>query len=215
VAKRWREPDHGIWESRGTRRHYTFSKVMCWLAFECLLRLHQDGAISLRQRDADLFRRERQAIADAIEARGFNEAIDGYASELDGSRLDASMLLLPSLRYRDAADPRMIATYERICDRLGRGGLLYRYEPGNDELGPPEGAFGICGFWAIENLARRGKVDEAEREFRHLLSLANDVGLFGEEIDPDTGAALGNFPQAFTHVGLINAALAIERQRAS
>jgi GH15 family glucan-1,4-alpha-glucosidase len=123
--------------------------------------------------------------------------------------------LLPSLRYIDAADPRMISTYERVRARLGRNGLLYRYEPGYDDLDSAEGAFGICGFWAVENLARRGNLREAERAFEHLLSFANDLGLFSEESDPQTGAALGNFPQAFTHVGLINAAVAIEKARHS
>jgi len=107
----------------------------------------------------------------------------------------------------------MVSTYKRICERLGRDGLLYRYEEGYDRLGSREGAFGICGFWAIENLARRGQVDEAVRAFEHMLAFANDLGLFGEEIDSETGAALGNFPQAFTHAGLINAALAIEKAR--
>jgi GH15 family glucan-1,4-alpha-glucosidase len=215
VAKRWREPDHGIWEIPGRPRHYTLSKAMCWLAFDCLLTLHEEGDVRLRQRDCEHFRRERQAIADAIESKAFNADLDSYASELDGGDVDASLLLLPSLRYIDAADPRMISTYERVRARLGRNGLLYRYEPGYDDLDSAEGAFGICGFWAVENLARRGNLREAERAFEHLLSFANDLGLFSEESDPQTGAALGNFPQAFTHVGLINAAVAIEKARHS
>jgi GH15 family glucan-1,4-alpha-glucosidase len=109
----------------------------------------------------------------------------------------------------------MVSTYELVRERLGLDGLLYRYSPGYDALGSREGAFGICGFWAVENLARRGNVSEADRAFEHLLSFGNDLGLFSEEIDPETGAALGNFPQAFTHVGLINAALAIEKARHS
>jgi len=213
IAECWRESDHGIWEIADPRRHYTFSKVMCWVAFDCLLRLHEQGAIRLRQRHAESFRRERQAVAEMIEARGYHAASRSYASELDGSDVDASLLLLPSLHYKDATDPRMVSTYKRICERLGRDGLLYRYEEGYDRLGSREGAFGICGFWAIENLARRGQVDEAVRAFEHMLAFANDLGLFGEEIDSETGAALGNFPQAFTHAGLINAALAIEKAR--
>jgi GH15 family glucan-1,4-alpha-glucosidase len=103
----------------------------------------------------------------------------------------------------------MRRTFDRIEQRLGRDGLLYRYEEPQDGMPPREGAFGICSFWAIENLARRGDLEDAERAFAHMLSFANDVGLFAEEIDVLTGAPLGNFPQAFTHVGLINAALAL------
>jgi GH15 family glucan-1,4-alpha-glucosidase len=108
----------------------------------------------------------------------------------------------------------MVATYEHIQRRLGRGrGLFDRYEAGHDGLASPEGAFGICSFWAIDNLARHGDLAAAERSFAALLAFANDLGLYAEEIDPATGAALGNFPQAFTHVGLINAALALARAR--
>jgi GH15 family glucan-1,4-alpha-glucosidase len=215
VAKHWRQPDYGIWEIPGRACHYTFSKLMCWVAFDCLLRLHEKAAIRLRPRDLACFRRERQAIAETIETRAYNAAMASYVSELDGSDLDASLLLLPSLRYMEADAPRMVSTYELVRERLGLDGLLYRYSPGYDALGSREGAFGICGFWAVENLARRGNVSEADRAFEHLLSFGNDLGLFSEEIDPQTGAALGNFPQAFTHVGLINAALAIEKARHS
>jgi len=117
------------------------------------------------------------------------------------------------LGYQHPTHPRMRSTFERLQERLGCNGLLYRYEEGTDHLPSREGAFGICSFWAIDNLARRGDLEAAERAFDHILSFANDVGLFAEEIDPDTGAALGNFPQAFTHVGLINAAIALAASR--
>jgi GH15 family glucan-1,4-alpha-glucosidase len=119
--------------------------------------------------------------------------------------------LMPCVGYKQADDPRIVSTYRRISQRLGRNGLLYRYERGSDSLGSEEGAFGICSFWAVHHLACRGDLNEAKRLFEHVLSFANDLGLFAEEIDPDTGAALGNFPQAFTHVGLINAAIAMEQ----
>jgi GH15 family glucan-1,4-alpha-glucosidase len=115
------------------------------------------------------------------------------------------------LDYKEPRHPRMRATLDRIRERLGRGALLYRYEKDFDGLAAPEGAFGICSFWAIDNLAKRGDVAAAREAFETMLSYANDVGLFAEEIDVDSGAALGNFPQAFTHVGLINAALALSR----
>jgi GH15 family glucan-1,4-alpha-glucosidase len=206
VCKTWREPDDGIWEIRGGKRHYTFSKLMCWAALDSLLQLHERGIVQV---DVDRFRRERDAIAEAIERRGYSETLRSYVSELDGDRVGAALLQMSCLGYKDAGRARMRATYDRIRARLDRNGLLYRYEQGYDGLESSEGAFGICSFWAIENLAKRGDLSAAAEAFDHTLSFANDLLLFAEEIDPDTGALLGNFPQAFTHVGLINAALAL------
>jgi GH15 family glucan-1,4-alpha-glucosidase len=154
---------------------------------------------------------ERAAIAKLIESRGFNSEIQAYTGELDGVQVDASVLLMSSVGYKAADDPRVRSTYALICQRLGQDGLLQRYESGVDGLSGAEGAFGICSFWALEQVAQRGEVARAERQFGHLLSFGNDVGLFAEEIDSRSGEALGNFPQAFTHVGLINVALAIEK----
>ena len=210
VCKQWRNADHGIWEARGEQRQHTFSKLMCWVALDRLLKLGGKGVLSLGAA-ADRFRGERDAIAAVIEEQGYNPQIESYISELGGDAVDASLLLMPCLGYRPADDPRVRSTYERIWQRLGHNGLLYRYERGYDRMESREGAFGICCFWAVHHLACRGDVAEAKRMFEHILSFANDVGLYGEEIDPETGAALGNFPQAFTHVGLINAAVAIER----
>ena len=204
----WREPDHGIWEMRGPKRHYTVSKVMCWAALDALVRMHEQGAVRV---DVDRFREERDAVAQTIETRAFNEALGSYVSELDGDRVDAALLLMGCLGYKDPRHPRMRATFERIHERLGRNGLLYRYAPGEDGLEGEEGAFGVCGFWAIDNLARSADRNAARQAFEHMMSFANDLGLFAEEIDPRSGAALGNFPQAFTHVGLINAAVALAR----
>lgn len=213
VCRQWRESDSSIWEVRGPLRHYTFSKVMCWAALDGLLKLHKDDALVLPAAKVDLFGRERAEIEQAIERRGFNTALGSYVSVLDGDKVDASLLLMACIGYKDAGDPRMRSTYDLIHQRLGRNGLLHRYER-FDGIAGVEGAFGICGFWAIDNLAKRGDIDAAERRFRHMLSFANDLGLYAEEIDIASGAALGNFPQAFTHVGLINAAVAIERARA-
>ena len=210
VCRKWREPDHSIWEIRGRPRHYTFSKLMCWLALDRLLRLDEKGAVPLGAMTAE-FRRQRQAIEQTIEQFGFNSEIASYTAELEGSHVDASLLLMPCVGYRPADDARVVSTYERIWQRLGRNGLLDRYEDGYDQFGSREGAFGICGFWAAHQLACRGDIGGAKRLFERLCSFANDLGLFGEEIDVESGAALGNFPQAFTHVGLINAAIAIEQ----
>ena len=210
VCENWRDPDHGIWEIRGAKRQYTFSKLMCWAALDCLLKLHDRGEVRV---DRERFAREHDAIVQVIEARGYNERLSSYVSELDGDRLDASLLLISWLGYKDADDPRMRATFAQIQERLGRDGLLHRYEPGYDGLSSREGAFGICSFWAVDNLARRSELDAAARLFEEVLSHANDVGLFAEEVDVETGAALGNFPQAFTHVGLINAAIGLAAAR--
>jgi GH15 family glucan-1,4-alpha-glucosidase len=210
VCRKWREPDHSIWEIRGGPRHYTFSKLMCWLALDRLLRLEERGAVRLGAVTGE-FRRQRQAIEQTIEQRGFNPAIASYTAELEGSHVDASLLLMPCVGYRPADDPRVVATYDRIWQRLGHNGLLDRYERGYDRFESREGTFGICGFWAAHHLACRGDVGAARRLFERLCAYANDLGLFGEEIDAGSGAALGNFPQAFTHVGLINAAIAIEQ----
>ncbi|MGA7323953.1 MAG: glycoside hydrolase family 15 protein [Rhodomicrobium sp.] len=208
----WREPDSGIWEMRGAPRQFTFSKVMCWTALDRLIALNEIGAVRLGDKAAT-YKADRTAIAQVIEARGFNNAIKAYTGELDGDTVDASLLLMSSVGYKKASDPRIKSTYALICERLGKSGLLQRYEPGVDGLKGDEGAFGICSFWALEQLAQRGEVALAEEQFAHLLSFGNDVGLFAEEIEESSGQALGNFPQAFTHVGVINVALAIERAR--
>jgi GH15 family glucan-1,4-alpha-glucosidase len=212
VHSTWREPDSGIWEVRGPRRHFTFSKIMCWTALDRLIALEKMGIVRLGGQLAT-YKADRIAIAELVEAQGFNSNIQAYTGELDGAQVDASLLLMSSVGYKDADDPRVRSTYALICQRLGQDGLLQRYESGVDGLSGEEGAFGICSFWALEQLAQRGEVDQAESQFRHLLSFGNDVGLFAEEINSRSGEALGNFPQAFTHVGLINVALAIEKAR--
>jgi GH15 family glucan-1,4-alpha-glucosidase len=214
ICRQWREPDSSIWEIRGPPRQYTFSKVMCWAALDRLLKLQACGAVSLRSAEVERFTQTREAIAGAIERRGYNPAIASYVSELDGSQVDASLLLMARVGYKHPGDPRMRSTYDLLQRRLARNGLLHRYEPGYDGFDSEEGAFGICSFWSIDNLAQRGDLAAAERSIEHLLSFANDLGLYAEEVDTQSGAALGNFPQAFTHVGLINAALAIEGARA-
>jgi GH15 family glucan-1,4-alpha-glucosidase len=210
VAKRWREPDDGIWEARSARLQHTHSKVLCWVALDRLVTMHERGWLRL---PTDQFRTDRDLIRSEIEARGYNEQLESYTSVFEGNELDASLLTLPLYGYVNARHPRMRKTYRRIVETLGEAGLIYRYAADTDDgLPGGEGAFGICGFWAVECLARAGETETARRAFEHLCSYANDVGLLGEEIDPKTGALLGNFPQAFTHVGLINAALTLAEQ---
>jgi GH15 family glucan-1,4-alpha-glucosidase len=207
VRNRWREPDEGIWERRSGRFHHTHSKLLCWVALDRLIQMHEAGQVRVC---VDEFRAERQTIRAEIEARGYNRRLGSYTQTFDGDELDASLLLLPIYGYLDGRHPRVRSTCAHITDRLGRDGLLYRYEARSDDgLPTGEGAFGICSFWAVECAVLGGDLVGATRTFEQLLGLGNDLGLFAEEIDPGTGAALGNFPQAFTHIGLINAALTL------
>jgi len=212
VCETWRQPDSGLWEVPGARRHYVHSKLMCWSALNTLLRLHSTG--HLRVPEA-LFRRERDEVRAAIEAQGFMAGLDPSAGSYVGAFgedwADASLLIMARLGYLNARDPRITGTADRIWRELGREGLLLRYRPEVDGLESREGAFGICGFWAAELLAMQGRVEEAEKLFCRAASLANDVGLLAEEYDPLSGDALGNVPQAFTHAGLISAALALAK----
>lgn len=206
VCKRWREPDDGIWEVRSGRRHHTHSKVLAWVALDRLIKLYDMGYKSL---SLDCFRTEREKLRQEIEGRGYNESLWSYTSTFDGNELDGSLLLLPVYGYVDASHPRMSSTFTAIKETLGRGALIYRYsEATSDGLPAGEGAFGICSFWGVECQAKMGDVAGATRNFEELLLYGNDIGMFAEEIEPD-GTALGNFPQAFTHIGLINAALTL------
>jgi GH15 family glucan-1,4-alpha-glucosidase len=205
VCRRWREPDEGIWEVRGGRRHHTYSKVMCWVALDRLIRLAEAGHLRV---PVERFAAERTTIRAEVETRGYHPELASYVSVFDGSGLDASLLLLARYGYVDPMAPRMRSTCARIHERLGANGLLYRYLD-DDGLPPGEGAFGIASFWAVDCRCLQGDVDGAAAAFEHLCARANDLGLFAEEMDPATGAHLGNFPQAFTHVGLIDAALTL------
>ena len=206
VCRHWQEPDEGIWEPRSGAAHNTHSRLLCWTALDRLLQLHAQG--HLDRAPAALFQEHRERIRREIDARAWNPALDSYVAQLDGDSLDATLLLLPWYGFEDAESDRMRRTYARVRERLGAGdALLYRYVTADS---PGEGAFGICSFWGAEYLALGGGTPEVARDsFERLCGYANDVGLFAEEIDPATGAALGNFPQAFTHVGLINAAISL------
>jgi GH15 family glucan-1,4-alpha-glucosidase len=210
VCRLWRRPDHGIWETRNAPRHHTYSKAMCWVALDCLR--DSNGRMSLGLDDAVLAR-ESQALREAIESDGFNEKLNGYVGYFGGEDADASLLLLSRQRYRRPRHPRMAGTYALIERQLTRNGLLLRYPLDRDYDGieEPENAFAPCSFWAVEYLASAGRLDEAHALFRRLLGCANDVGLYAEEIGTRDDSPVGNFPQGFTHVSMVSAALALER----
>jgi GH15 family glucan-1,4-alpha-glucosidase len=213
VCALWQEPDQGIWEMRSAPQRHVYSAAMCAVALERLTAMAEQGHLRVPARR---FARVGAEIRAAIERHGRCAASGSYVSVFGGGDVDASLLLLGLYGYVDPDDAGMRATFERIQAELSLGdcGLLRRYPHDTDDGLPlGEGAFGICSFWAVEYLARTGRVAEAERQFTHLCSYANDVGLFAEEIDPRDGQALGNFPQAFTHVGLVSAALAIDEAR--
>ncbi|MGC4116214.1 MAG: glycoside hydrolase family 15 protein [Myxococcales bacterium] len=211
VCQRWREPDEGIWELRSGRVEHTHSRLLCWVALDRLVHLCDVGELDPKR--VERYRKVREAIRQDLEARAWSEEMQSYVAVLGGRALDATALQLANYGMLPASSPRMRATWERVRSALGAaGGLLRRYQvPESDG----EGAFGACGFWAVSYLAQGGgSLEEAEGTFEELLGFANDVGLFAEEIEVATGDALGNFPQAFTHVALINAALALEARRA-
>ncbi|MBW3602162.1 MAG: glycoside hydrolase family 15 protein [Actinobacteria bacterium] len=201
----WRRPDEGIWEVRGPRRHFTHSKVMAWVAVDravkAIERSGLDGPV-------ERWRATRQAIHDEVCRRGYDGRAGTFVQHYGASRVDASLLMLPLVGFISPHDPRMKGTVAAVERELCTDGLVARYtpEPDVDGLPPGEGAFLACSFWLVDNYTKVGRVDEARRLFGRLLDLRNDVGLLAEEYDPAARRMVGNFPQAFSHVGLVNAA---------
>jgi GH15 family glucan-1,4-alpha-glucosidase len=209
VCRHWREPDAGIWEPRSGPRHRTHSRLLCWVALDRVLDLHERGFLD--GIDATDLATQRAAIRRDIEQHAYDPTLGCYTSELGPSELDISVLLMSWYGFHPGGAGRMQSTYARIEDRLAAGpGLFYRHEGSTNGR---EGAFWICSFWAVEHLARGGgSIADARELFDRACAYANDLGLMAEEVDPRTGQALGNFPQAYTHVGLISAALSIAQQ---
>ena len=205
VCQHWQEPDNGMWEERDKRRHYTHSRLMCWVALDRLIDMHARGQLDgIAVEKCEM---ERKRIREEIETRAWNAKLEAYVQACGSKELDASALLLAYHGFEVGSSRRMLQTNERIREKLvPRPGLVHRNEKSKDRH---EGAFALCSFWEADFLARSGNVSEARRFFEATLAYANDVDLFAEEIDPETGDALGNFPQGFTHLGVINAALSL------
>lgn len=210
VTEHWALADSGIWEPRGPLHRHTHSRVACWVVFDRLLDLSARGLID--RIDTARFAGCRDAIRRNVEDNAFDSARGCYVGDLDTRELDASVLLMSYYGFHEASSARMRSTYLALEQALGVGpGLFLRYEHSRRKH---EGAFWICSYWAVDHLARGGgSLEEARQLFREATSYANDVGLMAEEIDPASGAHLGNFPQAYTHVGLVSAALSLEARK--
>ena len=210
VCENWDQPDEGIWETRGGRKDFTFSRLMCWVAIERAIRV-----ASKRGLPADLAKwsKHRDDIYRQIMERGWNEERGAFVQHYDSDVLDASLLLMPLVKFIAPTDPRWLSTLDAISDALVSDTLVHRYnvEASPDGLRGHEGTFSICSFWYVEALTRAGRVDEARLAFEKMLTYANHLGLYSEEIGP-TGELLGNFPQAFTHLALISAAFNLDRE---
>jgi GH15 family glucan-1,4-alpha-glucosidase len=210
VSENWDQADEGIWETRGGRKDFTFSRLMCWVAIERAVRMARQRGLP-----ANLvgWMKHRDDIYLQIMDRGWSESRGAFVQHYDADILDASLLLMPLVKFISPTDPRWLMTLDAITDELVSDSLVHRYDPREfeDGLEEEEGTFSICSFWYVEALARAGRVDEARLAFEKMLTYANHLGLYSEEI-ARTGELLGNFPQAFTHLALISAAFNLDRE---
>ncbi len=209
VAESWDQPDNGIWEVRGGQRHFLYSKLQCWVALDRGLMLAKQLKIPMPKRQELIWTREE--IRHTILTRGWSEKLGSFRQALDEDALDATALMIPMLNFLPPMDPRVRQTVETIRrDLTDESGFVYRYRR-DDGLGSSEGTFLLCSFWLVNDLAMQRQLGPARDLFERLTAHGNDLGLFSEELDPKSGELLGNFPQAFTHLAIINAAAHIER----
>lgn len=207
AATHWREPDHGIWEVRVGKQHFFYSKLMCWVALDRALKLTSPAGHQLAKR---LWIEARDELRTALLNEGYNSQVGAFTQVLGGTELDASALVIPFTGFLSADDPRVSSTIRAIQNQLSSHGMIYRYLT-RDGLPGHEGTFAMCTFWLADSLALSGRVEEAREIFENVVSCANDVGLLSEEINPENGELLGNYPQGFTHLALIRTALHIAK----
>jgi GH15 family glucan-1,4-alpha-glucosidase len=201
VAHNWEKPDKGIWEFRGEDRHFTFSKVLCWVALDRGIKIAE-----LLNKKKPQWETIREQIKAQIEEHAWNEEANAYTQYYGATALDASVLLMEQYGFVAPEDPRFIATVKATEKELLRDGLMYRYK-NQDDFGEPSSSFTICTFWFIRSLIKIGEVKKAKTYFDQLLSYSNHLGLFGEDIDFNSKRLLGNFPQAYSHLALIDTAI--------
>jgi GH15 family glucan-1,4-alpha-glucosidase len=213
LEQRWREPDEGIWEVRGPRRHFTHSKVLCWVAFDRAVAMVEQAGY---KGPVDRWRAIRDEIHASVLEQGFDRKRGAFTQTFGSRELDASVLMIPLVGFLPGDDPRVVSTIDVLLRELTEDGFVCRYEPtdkGVDGIGEPEGVFLPCSFWMVEALALAGRRPEAKALFERLLGIGNDLGLFAEEYDPTARRFLGNFPQAFTHLALVAAAHTLAPER--
>ncbi|WP_052423947.1 glycoside hydrolase family 15 protein [Nonomuraea candida] len=208
VCEHWDQPDEGVWETRGGRKDFTYSRLMCWVAIERAMRVALQRGLPA---DIPRWRDNRDAIYRDIMERGWSERLRGFVQHFGDEVLDAAVLMMPLAKFVSPTDPKWLSTLDALGDTLVSDSLVYRYDPelSPDGLEGPEGTFSICSFWYVEALARAGRVEEARLAFEKMLTYANHLGLYAEQIG-HTGEQLGNFPQAFTHLALISAAFNLD-----
>lgn len=209
VCEHWNQPDEGIWETRGGKRNYTYSRLMCWVAVERAIRVANQRGLPA---DHARWRAARDAIYEQLWERGYHEGIGAFVQHYDDDVVDASVLLMPLVKFVSPTDPRWLSTLDTITEHLVVDSLVYRYDPETspDGIEGDEATFSMCSFWYVEALTRAGHVHDARLAFEKMLTYANHLGLYAEEIGP-SGEQLGNFPQAFTHFALISAAFNLDR----
>jgi GH15 family glucan-1,4-alpha-glucosidase len=209
LEEHWQEPDEGLWEVRGGRRHFVHSKIMCWVAFDRAVKMADATGLAA---PVARWRAARDAVHADVCAKGYDPELGAFTQYYGGKDLDAATLFVVKTGFLPPEDPRVISTVKAVRDRLGHNGFVRRYSTGTaestavDGLAGTEGAFLACSFWLADALVAIGHKDEARTLFEQVTAIANDLGLISEEWDPEAGRQLGNTPQAFTHVALVNTA---------
>jgi GH15 family glucan-1,4-alpha-glucosidase len=212
LAQIWHEPDQGIWEMRGPAQHFTYSKVMAWVAFDRTIKSAESFGL---EGPLEEWRSLRDEICDDVCTHAYNKKLGTFVQAYGSDQLDASLLMLPCVGFLPVSDPRIVGTIAAIERGLVRDGLVMRYstEEVKDALPPGEGAFLACSFWLVDVYILQERFEEAENLFRRLVGLCNEVGLLSEEYDPSSKRLIGNFPQAFSHMALVNSAYNLTRVR--
>ncbi|MEU4409981.1 glycoside hydrolase family 15 protein [Streptosporangium sp. NPDC023963] len=208
VCDNWDQPDEGVWETRGGRKDFVYSRLMCWVAIERAMRMAAHRGLPA---DTPRWQLARDAIYRQIMRRGWSQELRAFVQHFDDDVLDASVLMMPMAKFVSPIDPKWLSTLDALGANLVSDSLVYRYDPAvsPDGLRGEDGTFSICSFWYVEGLTRAGRLDEARLAFEKMLTYANHLGLYAEEIG-QTGEQLGNFPQAFTHLALISAAFNLD-----
>jgi GH15 family glucan-1,4-alpha-glucosidase len=213
LAEVWDKPDHGIWERRGDGRHYVFSKVMTWVAFDRGIKSAETFGLKA---PLEKWRSLRETICRDVCEKGFDRAQNTFVESYGSQLLDASILLLPAVGFLPPGDPRIRGTIQAVEQKMMRDGFVLRHDPrevSSEEQQPIEGAFLACTLWLADAHVLAGNIDQAQLLFDRVVKIANDLGLLAEEYDPVAGRQLGNFPQALTHIALINTAHNLDEVR--